>query len=55
VETRTDQQMATVLASLGDDFEETVGLLAGWSRIVQDARGYPQSGPHELAEAARKR
>ena len=55
VETRTDQQMATVLASLGDDFEETVGLLAGWSRTVQDARGYPQSGPHELAEAARKR
>ena len=55
VETRTDQQMATVLASLGDDFEETVGLLAGWSRAVQDAHGYPQSGPHELAEAARKR
>ena len=55
VEIRTDQQMAAVLAELGDEFEETVGVLAGWSRAVQDARGYPQSGPHELAEAARKR
>jgi len=31
------------------------GILAGWSRAVQAAHGYPQSGPHELAEAARRR
>lgn len=55
VEIRTDQQMATVLAALGEDFDDVVDVLGRWSRAVQDSRGYPQSGPHELAEAARKR
>ena len=55
VETATDRQQVAVLASLGDEFDETVGVLSGWSRAVQAAHGYPQSGPHELAEAARKR
>lgn len=55
VETRTDQQQVSVLVSIGADFDEIVGLMAGWSRAVQGAHGYPQSGPHELAEAARKR
>jgi len=55
VETATDRQQVAVLASLGDDFDETVGALSSWSRAVQAAHGYPQSGPHELAEAARRR
>ena len=55
VETATDRQQVAVLASLGDEFDETVGVLSGLSRAVQAAHGYPQSGPHELAEAARKR
>lgn len=55
VENRTDQQQAAVLAALGEDLDDVVGVLGRWSRAVQDAHGYPQSGPHELAEAARKR
>ena len=55
VETRTDDQQAPVIAVLGADLDETIGTLASWSRAVQAGHGYPQSGPHELAEAARKR
>jgi hypothetical protein len=55
VENRTDQQQAAVLAALGEDLDDVLDVLGRWSRAVQDAHGYPQSGPHELAEAARKR
>ena len=55
VEVRTDEQQAGVLSVLGADLDTTVGMLATWSRAVQAAHGYPQSGPHELAEAARNR
>ena len=55
VEVRTDEQQASVLSVLGADLDTTVGMLATWSRAVQAAHGYPQSGPHELAEAARNR
>ena len=55
VETATDRQQAGVLDAMDAEFEEVTGILAGWSRAVQAAHGYPQSGPHELAEAARRR
>ena len=55
VEVRTDEQQAGVLSVLGADLDTTVGMLATWSRAVQAAHGYPQSGPHELAAAARNR
>jgi hypothetical protein len=55
VEVHTDNQQASALAAIGDDFDEVVAVLAGWSRAVQDAHGYPRSGPHDLAETARTR
>ena len=55
VEVRTDDQMRGVLAIIGDDFARLVEVLGTWSRAVQAMKGYPESGPHELAEAASRR
>ncbi len=55
VEVHTDQQMAAVVQALGDDADHIIGALSSWSDAVRAAKGYPGSGPHELAEAARRR
>ena len=55
VETRTDDQMLNAMSTMGDDFDRLVGILGPWSRAVQQLKGYPASGPHELAEAASRR
>ena len=55
VEVHTDDQMRAVLAVIGDDFARLVEVLGTWSRAVQAMKGYPASGPHELAEAASRR
>ncbi|MFM1751532.1 MAG: hypothetical protein RL119_494 [Actinomycetota bacterium] len=55
VEVHTDQQMAAVVQALGDDADHIIGTLSSWSDVVRAAKGYPGSGPHELAEAARRR
>jgi len=49
IEVATDSACAPIVAALGDDLDELVAILAGWSRAVQAAGGYPASGPHELA------
>lgn len=49
VEEATDAGCQPILDRLGDDLDELVGLLAGWSGQVQDAHGYPAAGPHDLA------
>jgi len=49
IERRTDEQMAPVLASLGDDLDELVQLLEPWGSKIREARGYLPSGPHDLA------
>lgn len=54
VEIATDLQMTPVLGALGDDVDELVGILAPWGATVRAGRGYPASGPHDLAESARK-
>jgi len=51
VEVATDQACQPIVAALGDDLGELVGLLAGWGRAVRAAGGYPASGPHDLAGA----
>lgn len=55
VEVATDLQMTAAIRALGDDADRIITLLGTWSAMVQAAKGYPASGPHELAEAARRR
>ena len=55
VEVRTDEQMRGVIAAIGDDFGRLVDQLSAWSNAVRTMKGYPESGPHELAEAASRR
>ena len=48
----TDRQMEPVLDALGDDAGTLIEQLSGWARTIREGKGYPASGPHELAEAA---
>jgi hypothetical protein len=52
IETATDRQCACLVNALGDDLDELVTILTGWSNAIRDAKGYPSSGPHELARRA---
>ncbi len=51
VEAATDRACLPVLEALGDDLERLVSLLAPWGRTIREGRGYPASGPHDLADA----
>lgn len=55
VEVSTDLQMTAAVRALGDDADRVIARLSTWSDAVRAAKGYPASGPHELAEAARQR
>jgi hypothetical protein len=50
VEVATDRQMRPVFEALGDDADDLIAVIGPWSRTIQAGRGYPQAGPHELAE-----
>ena len=52
VERATDRQCRPFVEPLGDDIETLTATLAGWGAQVRDAKGYPASGPHDLADAA---
>lgn len=54
VEVATDGGCAPIIAGLGDDLDELVGLIGGWSQQVQAASGYPAAGPQDLAAAANR-
>lgn len=54
VENATDAQMAPVVAALGDGLEDLVAILRPWGAAVRAGKGYPASGPHDLADSARK-
>jgi hypothetical protein len=54
VEAATDAHCEPIVAALGDDVDELVELVGGWSKQVQAAGGYPASGPHELAALGRR-
>ena len=51
VEDATDRQMKPALDALGTDIDELFAILAPWGQAVRDAKGYPESGPHDLAGA----
>ncbi len=40
VEATTDAQMAPAMAALGNDLDELVAILSGWSRAIRAAGGY---------------
>jgi hypothetical protein len=52
IEAATDEGCAPIVAGLGDDLDELVGLVGGWSRQLQSVGGYP-AGPQDLATAAK--
>jgi hypothetical protein len=49
VETATDALCRPIIESLGDDFDELIGIVAPWSASIIAAGGYPGAGPHDLA------
>ena len=53
IEIHTDDQMMPVLHALSDDVHELIAILGPWGAAIRDAKGYPMSGPHDLAESAR--
>jgi hypothetical protein len=55
VEINTDEQMRQVISAIGENFDLLIAMLEPWSQFVRNFKGYPGSGPHELAEAASRR
>jgi len=53
IEDDTDRQMKAALDALGGDADELFRILEPWGQAIREAKGYPASGPHDLAEAAR--
>lgn len=53
IEIATDEQMMPVLRALGDDVHTLIAILDPWGIAIRNAKGYPMSGPHDLAESAR--
>lgn len=52
IEVHTDQQMLATVRALGDDLDELLAILLPWGAAIRDAKGYPASGPHDLADLA---
>lgn len=52
VERATDRQCRPLVAALGDDLDELVGLVGPWSSAIRDAGGYLPRGPHDFAARA---
>ncbi|MHB8669210.1 MAG: SCO6745 family protein [Acidimicrobiales bacterium] len=55
IETATDRQCRPMVEALGDDLDALLQVLRPWGRAIRDAGGYPESGPHDLADAGRSR
>ncbi len=55
VEVHTDAQLRSVIAALDDDLDELLGIIRPWGSAVRDAKGYPASGPQDLADQAARR
>lgn len=50
VERATDRACRPIVEALGDDGDELVQLLLPWGELIRDGKGYPASGPHDLAK-----
>jgi hypothetical protein len=53
VEVATDRLCRPAIDALGDDVEELLALMLPWGSAIRAAKGYPASGPHELAGLTR--
>jgi hypothetical protein len=52
IEVATDEQMGGALVGIGDDLDELLAILLPWGAAIREAKGYPASGPHDLANLA---
>lgn len=52
VEVDTDRQCRPIVEALGEDHGRLVEVLGAWGAAIRSARGYPASGPHDLADLA---
>jgi hypothetical protein len=55
IEHETDRQMDRALAAIGNDVDELIAILLPWGAAIRDGKGYPASGPHDLADAVGRR
>jgi hypothetical protein len=53
IEVNTDKQMECVLRAIGADVDELITILKQWGAAIRAGKGYPASGPHDLANAAK--
>jgi hypothetical protein len=49
VERATDEQCRPFIDALGDDVDDLLAILVPWGAAIRDGKGYPASGPHDLA------
>ena len=54
IEVDTDSQMRRALTAIGDDFDDLVAITTPWGTTVRSGFGYLSSGPHDLADAAKR-
>jgi hypothetical protein len=52
IEVATDAQLDGAIAAIGDDLDELLTILLPWGAAIREAKGYPASGPHDLANLA---
>jgi hypothetical protein len=55
IEHETDRQMDRSLAAIGSEVDELIAILLPWGAAIRDGKGYPASGPHDLADAVGRR
>jgi len=52
IEVDTDRQCRPIVEALGEDHASLVQVLGTWGASIRAAKGYPASGPHDLADLA---
>jgi hypothetical protein len=55
IELATDRQCQPLVEAIGSDHEQLVRTLTEWGAAIRAGKGYPASGPHDLAELASSR
>jgi hypothetical protein len=54
IERDTDVQCQLFIEALDDDLDELIVILSSWGAAIREAKGYPASGPQDLADAVRR-
>jgi AcrR family transcriptional regulator len=54
IEVSTDRQMVRAMVGLDTHLDELLDIVLPWGTAIRAAKGYPASGPHDLAEHASK-